>query len=50
MTRNIRARDVVWGVLLVAVLLGGCKRQPQAAAPPMAAGPVEVVAVTVTAQ
>jgi membrane fusion protein (multidrug efflux system) len=49
-TRNIRARDIVWGVLLVAALLGGCKRQSQAAAPPMATGPAEVAAVTVTPQ
>ncbi len=50
MTCNIRARDVVWGVLLVPVLLGGCKRQPQAAAPPAGAMVAEVAAVTVTPQ
>ena len=45
----------MWGVVLVAVLLsgvlpGGCERRPQSAAPPAAAGPVEVAAVTVTPQ
>jgi len=45
----------MWGVVLVAVLLtgvlpGGCERRPQSAAPPAAAGPVEVAAVTVAPQ
>jgi len=45
-TRDIRARGIVWGVLLVPVLLGGllsggCERRPPAAAAP----PVPEVAV-----
>ncbi len=50
MTRDIRARGIVWCVLLVPVLLGGCERRPQAAAPPAAPVAVDVVAVTVTPQ
>ena len=53
MTRDIRAREIVWSILLVAVLLGGllpggCERRAQAAA---AAPPVpEVAAVTIQPQ
>ena len=37
-------------VLLVSLLPGGCERRPQSAAPPGAAGPVDVAVVTVTPQ
>jgi len=41
---------VLVAVLVGGLLPGGCKRQAPSAAPPMAAGPVDVVAVTVTPQ
>lgn len=55
MTRDIRARGIVEGVVLMPVLLGGfllsgCEHRPPSAASSAAAAPVEVAAVTVTPQ